>query len=167
MLILLAGCDNRHEVTTQPQTNEVAANTTTPAAPAETVSAPQEQTPAPVATADETPAAAPAAEEPAPMAVAAAAEPAVEPKETEISPAILFQKCAACHGSHAEKSALNQSAIIGEWDSKRIADAIYGYQNGTFGGAMKTLMQNQVKDLTHKQVEALSEYIANLYVKTH
>ena len=66
-----------------------------------------------------------------------------------------------------EKSALNQSAVIGEWDSKRIADAIYGYQDGTYGGAMKTLMQNQVKGLTHTEVEALSEYIANLYVKTH
>lgn len=85
----------------------------------------------------------------------------------ESSPAILFQKCAACHGNHAEKSALNQSAVIGEWDSKRIADAIIGYQDGTYGGAMKTLMVNQVKDLSKIQIEALSEYIANLYVKTH
>lgn len=85
----------------------------------------------------------------------------------ETSPAVLFQKCAACHGNHAEKSALNQSQIIGEWDSKRIASAIIGYQDGSYGGAMKTLMQNQVKDLNRMQVEALAEYIANLYVKTH
>lgn len=85
----------------------------------------------------------------------------------ETSPAVLFQKCAACHGSHAEKSALNQSQIIGEWDSKRIAAAIRGYQDGTYGGAMKALMHSQVKDLSRIQVDALSEYIANLYVKTH
>jgi len=123
------------------------------------------------------PATAPKAAEPvaAPAPVSSAADTntatAVPSAETaaaaEASPAVLFQKCAACHGNHAEKSALNQSAVIGEWDSKRIADSIIGYQKGTYGGAMKTLMQNQVKDLSTVQVEALSEYIANLYVKTH
>ncbi|MEJ2468707.1 MAG: hypothetical protein P8Y51_06500 [Campylobacterales bacterium] len=88
-------------------------------------------------------------------------------KTADFSPAVLFQSCAACHGNHAEKSALNQSAIIGEWDSKRIAAAIVGYQEGTYGRTMRTLMQNQVKGLSRVQVEALSEYIANLYVKTH
>jgi cytochrome c len=90
-----------------------------------------------------------------------------EANRTEVSPAILYQKCAACHGNLGERSALNQSAPISDWDSKRIAAVIYGYQNGTYGGSMKTLMQNQVKGLTHDQVEALSQYIANLYVKTH
>lgn len=88
-------------------------------------------------------------------------------RQTETSPAVLYQKCAACHGSHAEKSALNQSAIIGEWDAKRLVSSIVGYQDGTYGGAMKTLMQNQVKDLSRAQIEALAEYIANLYVRTH
>jgi len=88
-------------------------------------------------------------------------------QSADFSPAVLFQACAACHGNHAEKAALNQSAIIGEWDSDRIADAIIGYQKGTYGRTMKTLMQNQVKGLSRVQVEALSEYIANLYVKTH
>ncbi len=83
------------------------------------------------------------------------------------APGVLFQKCAACHGSHAEKSALNQSAVIAEWDAARIASAIKGYQKGTYGGAMKTLMQNQVKDLSADDIEALAHYIANLHVKTH
>ncbi len=98
---------------------------------------------------------------------ASAASAAHSPISNEYPPAVLFQKCAACHGNHAEKPALNQSAVIGQWDSERIASAIFGYQNGTYGGAMKTLMQNQVKGLSHVDVEALSEYIANLYVKTH
>ena len=87
--------------------------------------------------------------------------------KTAHSPASLFQKCAACHGSHAEKSALNQSAVIGEWEAKRIAAAIVGYQDGSYGGAMKTLMHNQVKDLSRAEIEALSEYIAHLGIKTH
>ncbi|UFS63392.1 hypothetical protein LOH54_04495 [Sulfurimonas sp. HSL-3221] len=154
-LLLLAGCNDSRK--------------TSPAA-APKAEAPVE-TPAP--------AVAPAAEpvsEPTPVKEAAdntsvaAAEkaPVVQSAPAaETSPALLFQKCAACHGNQGEKMALNQSAVIGEWESKRIADAIIGYQKGTYGGAMKTLMQNQVKDLTPVQVEALSDYIANLYVKTH
>ena len=139
-LLLLAGCDNTHKAPTASKVSEITANTSVSA---------------------DAPAAAPA-----PSAVGTAPEPA-EAQEAEVSPAILFQRCAACHGNHAEKSALNQSAVIGEWDSKHIAATIYGYQDGTYGAAMKTLMQNQVKDLSRNQVEALSEYIANLYVKTH
>jgi len=88
-------------------------------------------------------------------------------KQSESSPAALFQKCAACHGGHAEKSALNQSAVISEWSAERIVSAIVGYQDGTYGGAMKTLMQNQVKDLSRAQIEALADYIVGLDVKTH
>ena len=149
LLLLLAGCDNTRKAPTETPANESAANTS--------VAAPM--------SAAETPAAAPAAV--TPVAAAAEAAQSEEEREAGVSPAILFQKCAACHGNHAEKSALNQSAVIGEWDSKHIAATIYGYQDGTYGAAMKTLMQNQVKDLSRNQVEALSESIANLYVKTH
>lgn len=160
-LLLFAGCDSTHKAPTETTATETAADTNVAAAPApaaETPAAsPEPVTPVPAAAAvTETPAA------PTP----AVAQPEAA-REAEVSPAILFQKCAACHGNHAEKSALNQSAVIGEWDSKRIAASIYGYQDGTYGAAMKMLMQNQVKDLTRPQVEALSEYIANLYVKTH
>ena len=126
----------------------------------------------PVSSAAQTPKVAPkptpkSAPLPASQAMNAATSAPQLTHKPETSPAMLFQKCAACHGNHAEKSALNQSAVIGEWDSKRITNAIVGYQDGTYGGAMKTLMRNQVKDLSRNQIEALSEYIANLYVKTH
>ena len=154
-LLLLAGCNDSAK--TQPEaTSQATAPVETPAPAA---------TPAPVAEAADNTAVAPAAPV---VETAPAAAPAAESAPVaETAPAELFQKCAACHGNHAEKMALNQSAVIGEWESKRIADAIIGYQKGTYGGAMKTLMQNQVKELTPVQVEALSEYIANLYVKTH
>ncbi|MHC3994092.1 c-type cytochrome [Thiomicrolovo sp. ZZH C-3] len=162
-LLLLAGCNDSPK--TQPEaTPKAAAAVETPAPAAEPVVAPELQpaaepalAPAPVKEAADNTSI--AAAEKAPVIQSAAA--------AETSPALLFQKCAACHGNQGEKMALNQSAAIGEWESKRIADAIIGYQKGTYGGAMKTLMQNQVKDLTPVQVEALSEYIANLYVKTH
>ncbi|WP_345971041.1 MULTISPECIES: c-type cytochrome [Sulfurimonas] len=152
-LLLLAGCNDSRK--TSPEAAPKAA------APVETPEPAVEPAPTPVKeAADNSSVAAPvSAAEKAPVAQSASV--------AEASPAVLFQKCAACHGNQGEKMALNQSAAIGEWESKRIADAIIGYQKGTYGGAMKTLMQNQVKDLTPVQVEALSDYIANLYVKTH
>ena len=156
-LFLLAGCNNTQKTPTETAASDADSAVHTPVTPTDAV---------PLSANASEPAAPGNATAAVPAATTlAAAEPKAQSSET--SPAILFQKCAACHGSHAEKSALNQSAVIGEWDSKRIADAIIGYQDGTFGGAMKTLMQNQVKGLTPVEVQALSEYIANLYVKTH
>jgi len=184
-LLLFAGCNNSKKTTESAAAQEQAAKTAAAEqAPAQT--APVESTPVETAEAEAAPEQAapaatapvePVAEEPAPAAAPVKSAPAVSPASnvtaavtqaaTETSPAILFQKCAACHGNHAEKSALNQSAVIGEWDSKRIAAAVTGYQQGTYGRAMKTLMQNQVKELTPDQVYALAEYISNLNVKTH
>lgn len=157
-LLLLAGCNDSKEVKKTPTPSAAPASssisTPAPSAPKTTEITPK---------ASSNPAALPASE-----AINAAATSAPQlTHKPETSPALLFQKCAACHGNHAEKSALNQSAVIGTWDSKRIANAVIGYQDGTYGGAMKTLMHNQVKDLSRIQIEALSEYIANLYVKTH
>ena len=72
----------------------------------------------------------------------------------------LFQKCASCHGQNAEKKALNQSAIIKDWDATKIANALKGYKAGTYGGSMKGLMKAQVNNLSNKEIELLSEYIA-------
>jgi cytochrome c553 len=88
-------------------------------------------------------------------------------EKAETSPTALYQKCGACHGSQAEKPALGRSAVIAGWDEERIVSTIVGYQNGTYGGAMKTLMQNQVKDLSRSQIEALASYISHLGVKPH
>lgn len=74
----------------------------------------------------------------------------------------LFTKCSACHGTHAEKHALGKSHIINEWKATKIASAIYGYQDGTYGGAMKAAMQGQVKGLSDAEVKALADYISKL-----
>lgn len=157
-LILLAGCNDAQTTqATSSVTKSNVASSSVQQMAAPVVAQPQKQTAA-------TPAAVRVKETHDNTTATSAPQHVYKP---ETSPAVLFQKCAACHGSHAEKSALNQSQVIGEWDSKRIAAAIIGYQDGSYGGAMKKLMQNQVKDLSRIQIEALSEYIANLYVKTH
>jgi cytochrome c553 len=75
---------------------------------------------------------------------------------------VLYNKCAGCHGSNAEKKALNTSDIIQNWDSEKIANALKGYKDGTYGGTKKALMIYQTKSLTDKDIEALAKYIPTL-----
>jgi len=78
-------------------------------------------------------------------------------------PAVVFgQKCASCHGAKGEKAALGKSQIIADRTEQQIKDALTGYQGGTYGKEMKTLMQGQVKALTPEQIDALAKYIPTL-----
>jgi cytochrome c len=72
----------------------------------------------------------------------------------------LFKKCAACHGTNGEKVALGKSKIIKDLSKDEIVTALTGYQNGTYGGAMKALMKGQVATLNTQQIETLAEYIS-------
>ncbi|MBN2895649.1 MAG: c-type cytochrome [Campylobacterales bacterium] len=83
-----------------------------------------------------------------------------EPKV--LSAGELYHKCASCHGTGAEKSALGKSQVIAGWDAQKTIDAIIGYQNGTYGGPMKALMGAQVKNLSDEEIQALARYIAAL-----
>jgi cytochrome c553 len=85
---------------------------------------------------------------------------AVAPKLHKQEGAELFQKCVSCHGSKAEKSALNKSQIIAGWDAEKITAALKGYQDGSYGGAMKGLMNAQVKTLSDEDIAALATYIS-------
>ncbi len=74
--------------------------------------------------------------------------------------ALFASKCVSCHGPKAEKSALNKSQIIAAWPKEKIIAALKGYQDGSYGGAMKTLMMGQVKSLSNSDIEALAEHIS-------
>lgn len=79
---------------------------------------------------------------------------------TTANGALLYSKCAGCHGKNGEKSALNKSAIIANWSVSQIEDALNGYKAGTYGGAMKGMMVGQVKSLSEADITAIAEYIA-------
>jgi cytochrome c-type protein NapB len=64
--------------------------------------------------------------------------------------------CAGCHGQYFEKAALGKSKIVKDMSLKDIVTALKGYKTGTYGGAMKQIMVNQVKDLKDSDIEALS-----------
>ncbi len=74
----------------------------------------------------------------------------------------LFTVCAGCHGQKAEKKALGQSQVIGGWDAAKIENALKGYKAGTYGGAMKGVMQGQAAKLDDAKIKALAEYISTL-----
>jgi len=74
----------------------------------------------------------------------------------------LFTKCAGCHGNKAQNKALGVSHVIAGWDAKKIEDALKGYKAGTYGGAMKAVMQGQASSLSDSDIKALAEYISKL-----
>ena len=75
---------------------------------------------------------------------------------------ILFKKCVSCHGQKAEKKALNKSKILVDMTQVEIEKALRGYKEGTYGGSMKGLMTNQVKNMTQKDIYKVVFYIESL-----
>lgn len=84
------------------------------------------------------------------------------PGSSSVSGKEIFKVCSTCHGVNAEKSALGKSQIIRGWDSVKIENALHGYKEGTYGGAMKAVMKGQVSKLDSEEIEAVAEYISNL-----
>lgn len=77
------------------------------------------------------------------------------------SASILYQTCKGCHGSDASKKALGKSAIIKGWSEDKIYNALNGYKDNTYGGAMKGVMVGQVKKLSDSDIKELAKYISN------
>ena len=86
----------------------------------------------------------------------------VKQETSTVDAAKLFMACAACHGSHAEKSALNKSQVIQGWSVTKIEKALQGYKDGSYGGAMKGIMKGQASKLNDAEIKALAEYISKL-----
>ena len=71
-----------------------------------------------------------------------------------------YAKCAGCHGADGEKAALGKSKIIKDMPKAEFVAALKGYQDGTYGGAMKNLMVGQVNGLDEATIQALADQIA-------
>ncbi len=97
---------------------------------------------------------APAKEE-APKADAPAEKKEEAPKADTAS-AVDTTACAACHGKDFEKKAMNVSKVVKDLTKAEIATALKGFKAGTYGGAMKALMQGQVAKLSDADMEAIA-----------
>jgi len=74
----------------------------------------------------------------------------------------LYMKCAACHGANAQNPALGKSQIIKGWEVSKTIDALNGYKDDTYGGAMKGVMKSQVTTLSDNDIKALATFISTL-----
>ena len=190
-LVLMSGCGDKKSESTAHEAAAPAAKTESAVKPAaqkaeETAAAQTEEKKAETPAAEEKPAeaAAPAAAE----EVAAAAkeeaqkqvekvtesvakgeaeakesvEAKVEEAKAQIDVTSLYTKCAGCHGMKGEKHALGKSNIIAGQSKEDLVKKIKGYQDGSYGGAMKVLMVGQVKDLSAEQIEALADHISKM-----
>ncbi|MCD4758636.1 MAG: c-type cytochrome [Arcobacteraceae bacterium] len=73
--------------------------------------------------------------------------------------ATAYKKCVACHGANGEKVALGKSKIIKDMTKAEVESSLLGYQNGTYGGAMKGLMAGQVKTLSASDIKDIANLI--------
>lgn len=74
----------------------------------------------------------------------------------------LYKKCASCHGLNGEKSALGKSKVIAGWEVEKLKEALNGYRDGSYGGAMKGIMRGQVMPLSQEDIDSLANYISSL-----
>ena len=88
--------------------------------------------------------------------------PKVETAAPVVDGAKLFIACSSCHGTHGEKKALGKSKAIQGWSASQVVTALKGYQDGTYGGAMKGLMKGQAAKLSEAEINALAEHISKL-----
>ena len=70
-----------------------------------------------------------------------------------------YANCVICHGANGEKVALGKSKIIKDMTKADFVASLKGYQNGTYGGAQKSLMLPQVKDMSEATMNELADLI--------
>ena len=97
-----------------------------------------------------------------PQEVSTEVAAATQAPEVSVDGAALYQVCSGCHGVDGSKAALGKSQPIKGWSVQKTVDALQGYKNGTYGGAMKGLMGSQVSKLNDAQITALGEHISKL-----
>jgi len=73
--------------------------------------------------------------------------------------------CVGCHGADFEKEAMGKSKVVKDMTKDEIIKALKGYKDGSYGGAMKTLMKGQVASLDDAGIEAVAAAIKGAKTK--
>ncbi|MFK5975086.1 MAG: c-type cytochrome [Sulfurovum sp.] len=80
-----------------------------------------------------------------------------------VNGAVIFQKCATCHGEDGKKSAFQKSEIIAGQSVENLITYINAYKAGTRDVAnMGKLMKGQVSGLSEDDIQDVAEYISGL-----
>lgn len=67
--------------------------------------------------------------------------------------------CKGCHGQQFEKAAMGKSKVVQDMSKEEIIASLKGYQDGTYGGAMKGLMKGQVANLSDADIASMADEI--------
>ncbi|SFV66967.1 Cytochrome c, class I [hydrothermal vent metagenome] len=73
--------------------------------------------------------------------------------------AVDLTTCIGCHGKNFEKPAMNTSRIVKDLTKEEIKKALYNYKEGSHGGSMKDVMNNQISKFTDKEIEEIIDII--------
>ena len=73
--------------------------------------------------------------------------------------AVDLTTCTGCHGKNFEKPAMNISRIVKDLKAEEIRKALKGYKEGSHGGSMKDVMNNQISKFTDEEIEEIIQII--------
>jgi len=73
-----------------------------------------------------------------------------------------LNSCVGCHGVNFQKKALGNSKVVKNMSREEIISTMKGYRDGTYGGAMKSVMVRAVKYLSDRDIEEIADKIKNL-----
>lgn len=76
--------------------------------------------------------------------------------------AMLFKTCAGCHGADGAKSAMGFAKPVKGQKADELLKKLVGYQDGSYGGEKKAMMNSAVKKYTAEELKALADYMATL-----
>ena len=70
-----------------------------------------------------------------------------------------LNSCTGCHGADFQKKALGKSKVVKDMTKEEIISTMKGYRDGTYGGALKSVMVRAVKSLSDKEIEEIANQI--------
>lgn len=77
--------------------------------------------------------------------------------------AAIFERCAVCHGEHAEKQSLGVSAVIAGWKEDKIIERLKAYKAKKLNQyGFGNMMTGQATKLTDKEMHEVARHISAL-----
>jgi cytochrome c-type protein NapB len=70
-----------------------------------------------------------------------------------IKSSIDLTSCKGCHGVDFEKASLGSSKIVRDMTREEVIEALLGYKNKNYGGSMKAVMEEKVKQYSEKELQ--------------
>lgn len=87
----------------------------------------------------------------------------IAPQASALSGEQLYSKCAPCHGDNGDGS--DAYPPLNKLTKERLTEMLVGYQEGSYGGANKRIMQVQVEGMSKADMQKLSDFVTKLKPK--